>query len=83
MSQQDDSSPNICLNLVSFADGELTPEEANEFRRHLRTCEECQRELTEAVALSARLSVAKPKEPWWRKVVGRIFKMSRFFRKKE
>lgn len=45
----------ICLDLVSFADGELEPERAEAFRAHLPTCAACQAGLVEALQLSARL----------------------------
>lgn len=45
-----------CLDLVSFADGELGVERAAQFRDHLRTCEACQLELIDVVQRSARIS---------------------------
>ncbi len=46
----------ICDNLVPFADGEISPDDAAAFRVHLKDCEECQERLVEANQLSARLS---------------------------
>lgn len=47
----------ICAKLVAFADGELSSEDATDFRSHLKVCAPCRRELVEAVAISAQLSM--------------------------
>ena len=46
----------ICSDLIGFVDGELATDKAETFRNHLRTCEDCQHKLEEAVELSARIS---------------------------
>lgn len=57
-----------CEQLVAFADGELEPTEADNFRAHLRDCESCQAGLVEAMQLSAMLSILKDRpmktKPW-------------------
>lgn len=50
----------LCLDLVSFADGELDDERAAAFRDHLRTCGACRTGLVEAMQLSAQLSTLTP-----------------------
>src|SRR5882672_928891 len=49
-----------CLDLVSFAEGELEPERAEAFRAHLPTCEACQAGHVDAMQLSAHLSTLAP-----------------------
>src|SRR4051794_11629766 len=49
-----------CLDLVSFAEGELEPARAEVFRAHLPTCEACQAGLVDAMQLSAHLSTLMP-----------------------
>lgn len=44
-----------CADLIAFADGELDPDRAGEFRAHLATCALCRAGLVEAVQLGARL----------------------------
>ncbi|MFP2930414.1 anti-sigma factor family protein, partial [Pyxidicoccus sp. 3LG] len=49
----------------AFADGELSPEEADTFRMHLGTCEQCQADLDDILQLQAlgdRLSALEVKE---------------------
>ncbi len=49
----------------AFADGELSPEEADAFRLHLGTCEQCQTDLDDILqmqALGGRLAEAEKKE---------------------
>lgn len=50
------ATPTTCDNVVAFSDGELSPEQADVFRKHLPSCEACRRSLTECVQLSAQLS---------------------------
>jgi hypothetical protein len=50
----------VCLDLVSFADGELDVARAAVFRDHLRTCDACRTGLVEAMQLSAQLSTLTP-----------------------
>jgi hypothetical protein len=50
-----------CADLIRFADGELDPEQAEEFRAHLRTCALCRAGLVEALQLSARLGGLAPR----------------------
>lgn len=45
-----------CGDLVAFTDGELDPDRAEAFRRHLGRCQPCAGTLPEAMALSSRLS---------------------------
>jgi anti-sigma factor RsiW len=52
----------LCDEIVSFADGELPPNVAGEFREHLKRCPDCQRQLPEELRLNAQLSSAKPRE---------------------
>lgn len=49
-----------CADLIPFADGELDPERAREFRAHLATCALCRAGLVEAVQLGARLGALAP-----------------------
>ena len=50
-----------CDDLVTFADGELPPDQADEFRDHLPRCARCGADLEEAMQLGARLSTLAPK----------------------
>jgi hypothetical protein len=58
--QPDVTTMSLCLDLVSFADGELDAERAAAFRGHLRTCAVCRTGLVEAMQLSAQLSTLTP-----------------------
>lgn len=49
-----------CTDLVAFADGELSRDDAWAFRTHLQTCEDCRAKLPEVVAISAQLSTMQP-----------------------
>lgn len=48
-----------CVDVQAFADGELGPPAAKEFRVHLRSCEACQTSLIQILELSARLSTPR------------------------
>ncbi|MDY7225905.1 zf-HC2 domain-containing protein [Hyalangium rubrum] len=59
MSEQPDMGEEIHDLVHAFADGELEPAEADAFRVHLGTCEQCQAELNDILqlqALSGRLA---------------------------
>jgi hypothetical protein len=45
-----------CTNLIPFIDGELSVDDAYDFRAHLVTCEACRVGLVEELQLTARLS---------------------------
>src|ERR1044071_8596605 len=49
----------LCDNLISYVDGELDAPEADAFREHLKTCEDCPARLVEAVQLTAQLSTLR------------------------
>src|SRR5215470_1493288 len=53
----------ICINITPFVDGELSTEEADAFRTHLKDCSACQAELTEACVLRTRIAALRPNLP--------------------
>ena len=53
---------NPCDNLIPFADGELDPPSADEFRAHLRGCAPCRQYLVDAIELSSQLSTLNPRK---------------------
>lgn len=53
----------ICEHIVEFVDGELEPHLANEFRSHLPTCKDCNREVLKHVQMTAQISSLKSLEP--------------------
>ena len=60
MTPEDHSGgPVRCEQLGSFVDGELAPEEAAAFRRHLLVCARCQQEMHGLMQLSALAEVAR------------------------
>jgi hypothetical protein len=65
MSGMDDMGDDIHDLVHAFADGELEPAEAEAFREHLGTCEQCQAELDDILqlqALSGRLASMEAKK---------------------
>jgi anti-sigma factor RsiW len=50
----------LCAKVDPFADGELSPEEAEAFRDHLAECATCQAELLEILQLQALGQAARP-----------------------
>jgi anti-sigma factor RsiW len=49
-----------CEQVIAFIDEELSDTEAESFRAHLATCEDCQRNMAEAVELTDRISKLAP-----------------------
>jgi tetratricopeptide (TPR) repeat protein len=64
MTPEDHSSgPTRCEQLGAFVDGELTPDEATAFRRHLVVCARCQQEMHGLMQLSALAEQARERRP--------------------
>ena len=55
--------PEPHVDLVGFADGELSNAEADAVRKHLRTCDACTAGLLEVLELTARLSTLSDDTP--------------------
>ena len=64
MTPEDHSTgPTRCEQLGAFVDGELTPDEAAAFRRHLVVCARCQQEMHGLMQLSALAEQARGARP--------------------
>jgi cellulose synthase operon protein C len=64
MTPEDHSGgPVRCEQLGPFVDGELAPDEAAAFRRHLLVCARCQQEMHGLMQLSALAEVAREQRP--------------------
>ncbi|HET6981826.1 MAG TPA: CHAT domain-containing protein [Myxococcaceae bacterium] len=64
MTPEDHSSgPTRCEQLGAFVDGELSPDEAAAFRRHLVVCARCQQEMHGLMQLSALAEQAREARP--------------------
>jgi len=59
----------ICDDVSAFVDGELPPEQAEAFRRHLgEGCEACERALLVDLWITVCAdSYLKPRRSWWRR----------------
>ncbi len=51
-----------CEDATAFVDGELSDDDAIEYREHLRECRDCRESVLEAGVLSAQLSMLAPTE---------------------
>ena len=65
--------------MMAYLDGELSPEDREQYQAHLADCQTCKRELDEFAKLKEELTMMKFKEPsdieldhYWRSVYNRL-----------